>query len=296
MAASSCSSQSSHTSASSLPEDALQRNPHSQKLVADVEQWATVSSIYGPVHSWRLGWSLGVDLLVQSSICSFNCVYCQLGDIQVKTAERAIYIPTDKVERDLRLSDWEKADIITFSGNGEPTLALNIAEVHDAIKSYTNKPTMLLTNSTLLHQPQVRADIAKFDHIACKLDASNDTILQRMNRPVQGVTHESIVAGIEALRQDYTGKLSLQCMFMPTNHEDVEALATLVQRIQPDEVQLNTPKRPYPLSWIVENRGNHSDAIVESRTLRTISEPEADRIEALIRERLEVPVLSIYRR
>jgi wyosine [tRNA(Phe)-imidazoG37] synthetase (radical SAM superfamily) len=280
----------------SIPEDSVILNPIGYKQVADVESFAATSSVYGPVHSWRLGWSLGIDLLVQSSICSFNCVYCQLGDIQVKTAERAIYVPTEKIERDLRLSDWEKADVVTFSGNGEPTLALNIAEVVELIKSYTHKPTMLLTNSTLLHDASVRRDVAGFDHIACKLDSSNDVILQRMNRPVAGVTHDSIVSGIEALRQEYTGKLSLQCMFMPTNEEDVEALALLVQRLQPDEVQLNTPKRPYPLSWIVENRGNHSDAIVESRTLRTISEPEADRIEALIRSSLDVPVISIYRR
>src|SRR5690606_8207277 len=74
------------------------------------------SSVYGPVKSWRLGSSLGIDLLLETSTCSFNCVYCQLGDIQLKTAERKIYVPTEKVEKDLRLSDWEQADIITLSG------------------------------------------------------------------------------------------------------------------------------------------------------------------------------------
>lgn len=255
------------------------------------------SAIYGPVHSWRAGWSLGVDLLLQTSICSFNCIYCQLGDIQEKTAERAIYVPTAKVERDLRLSDWQKADVITFSGNGEPTLALNLGEVLQSVTEYTQKPTMVLTNATLLTNPAVRKDLQLATHVACKLDAATNTVLQRMNRPVAGITHESIVAGIEQLRAEYSGKLSLQCMFMPTNHQDVEALVALVKRLQVDEVQLNTPKRPYPKLWVVESRGNHSEPVVESQTLRTISQPEAQRIEGLLQAALagtQTAVVSVY--
>jgi wyosine [tRNA(Phe)-imidazoG37] synthetase (radical SAM superfamily) len=255
------------------------------------------SSVYGPVHSWRLGWSLGIDLLLNTSTCSFNCVYCQLGDIQLKTAKRAIYVPTEKLERDLRLSDWEKADIITLSGNGEPTLALNLGEAIRFLKDYTGKPVMVLTNATLLQDAAVQADLALADAVACKLDAATDTVLQRMNRPVDGITLESIINGIEAFSKQYTGKLSLQCMFMPTNADDVDALTSLIARINPQEVQLNTPKRPYPLEWIVDSRGNHSDALVGSRTLRTISEAEADYIETLIREKApNLPILSIYRK
>jgi wyosine [tRNA(Phe)-imidazoG37] synthetase (radical SAM superfamily) len=254
------------------------------------------SSVYGPVHSWRLGWSLGVDLLLNTSTCSFNCVYCQLGDIQLKTANRAIYVPTEKLERDLRLSEWEKADIITLSGNGEPTLALNLGEVIGLIKEYTQKPVMVLTNATLLNDPAVQRDLALADQVACKLDAATDGVL-RMNRPVAGVTLKSIISGIEAFRQVYTGKLSLQCMFMPTNSEDVDALTGLIARISPDEVQLNTPKRPYPMEWVVDSRGNHSEPLVKSQQLRTISESEADRIEQLIREKTpNLPLISIYRK
>jgi wyosine [tRNA(Phe)-imidazoG37] synthetase (radical SAM superfamily) len=255
------------------------------------------SCIYGPVKSWRLGASLGVDLLLHSSICSFNCVYCQLGDIQVKTAERKIYVPTEKVERDLRLSDWEKADLVTVSGNGEPTLALNLGEVLQVIREYTCKPSTVLTNATLLNDPAVRQDLNYADHVACKLDAATDTVLQRMNRPVAGISMARIVKGIQTLRRGYGGKLSLQCMFMPTNREDVEALAKLLESLEVDEIQLNTPKRPYPMSWLVENRGNHGDAIVESRILSTISEEEATRIEALMTEATggKIPLVSIYR-
>ncbi|MFN8615339.1 MAG: radical SAM protein [Vampirovibrionales bacterium] len=133
-----------------------------------------VSSVYGPVKSWRVGASLGIDLLLETSTCSFNCVYCQLGNIQLKTAERRIYVSTAQVEKDFKHSAWVEADIVTFSGSGEPTLALNLAEVIHLIKEYSGKPVMVLTNGTLLHDPAVRADLYQADVVAVKLDAATE--------------------------------------------------------------------------------------------------------------------------
>jgi wyosine [tRNA(Phe)-imidazoG37] synthetase (radical SAM superfamily) len=256
----------------------------------------TLSSVYGPVHSWRVGNSLGIDLLLQTSTCSFNCIYCQLGDIQLKTAERKIYVSTDQVERDLRNSRWEEADIITFSGSGEPTLALNIAEVIHMIKEYTGKPVMVLTNGTRLHDPTVQQDLQEADIVAVKLDAASEEGLQRMNRPVVGVTLEKILQGIEALKKTYRGKLCLQCMFMPTNLSEVEGLATLIEKIQPDEVQLNTPKRPYPLQWILDSRGNHGSPDYPARALKVLTLEQATEIEALLKQKTNVPIISVYKK
>lgn len=254
------------------------------------------SSVYGPVHSWRVGSSLGVDLLLETSTCSFNCIYCQLGDIQLKTSERKIYVPTAQVEHDLRRSRWEEADIITFSGSGEPTLAANLGEVIHMVKEYTHKPVMVLTNATLLNDPDVIRDLQEADMVACKLDAATEAGLKQMNRPVPGVTLEGIISGIKNLKRQYAGKLSLQCMFMPTNMREVEALADLINAIQPSEVQLNTPKRAYPLEWHLDSRGNHGEKPYPTRELRTVSVPQADEIEALLREKTQVPVLSIYKK
>ncbi|MEB3287693.1 MAG: radical SAM protein [Vampirovibrionales bacterium] len=254
------------------------------------------SSVYGPVSSWRVGQSLGIDLLLQNSICSFNCIYCQLGDIQVKTLERKIYVPTEQVEKDFKHSRWQEADIITLSGSGEPTLALNIAEVIHFIKEYSAKPVMVLTNGTLLEDAAVRRDLMEADQVAVKLDAATDSGLKQMNRPVAGVTLQSIVAGAVALKRDYPGKMSLQCMFMPTNFAEVDALAALINRINPDEVQLNTPKRPYPLAWHVESRGNHGTLEYPSRKLRVVDELQADEIEERLARQVSVPILSVYKK
>lgn len=265
-----------------------------QTDIADVNE--EKASIYGPVHSWRVGASLGVDLLLQTSTCSFNCIYCQLGDIQLKTDERKIYVPTAQIEHDLRRSRWEEADIITLSGSGEPTLALNLGEVIHLLKEYTHKPVMVLTNATLLNDSTVIHDLQEADMVACKLDASTEAGLKQMNRPVPGVTLERIVSGIKNLKANYPGKLSLQCMFMPTNRKEVDALADIINEIQPDEVQLNTPKRPYPLEWHLDSRGNHGEKAYPTRQLRVVEPTEADSIEALLQERTHVPILSIYKK
>jgi wyosine [tRNA(Phe)-imidazoG37] synthetase (radical SAM superfamily) len=265
------------------------------------------SSVYGPVHSWRVGWSLGIDMLLETSTCSFNCIYCQLGDIQQKTNLRRVYVPTEKIQADFLASDWKAADIITFSGNGEPTLAENIGEVIAWLQTQCTKPIMVLTNGTHLENPQVRQALMTVDIVAIKLDAATESGLQQMNRPVAGVTLAGILAGTHLFKAEYkaanpSGKLVLQCMFMPTNQAELEAMGALVADLQPDEVQLNTPKRPYPMRWVVENRGNHpmpdaeAVSLLETRTLRTVDEPTAAHIEASLRRLApDVTINSIYR-
>jgi wyosine [tRNA(Phe)-imidazoG37] synthetase (radical SAM superfamily) len=257
---------------------------------------AEKSSVYGPVHSWRVGASLGIDMLLELSTCSFNCIYCQLGDIQLKTAERKIYVPTSQVEHDLRRSRWEEADIITFSGSGEPTLALNLGETIHMIKEYTHKPVMVLTNATLLHDPDVIHNLQEADVIACKLDAATEAGLKQMNRPVSGVTLDGILSGIKHLKASYSGKIALQCMFMPTNLREVDAMAEIINDLQPDEVQLNTPRRPYPLEWHLDSRGNHGEKAYPTRPLRVVDPVQADEIEALLQARTHIPILSIYKK
>lgn len=258
---------------------------------------APTSTVYGPVTSWRVGQSLGVDLLFRNSICSFRCVYCQLGKIEEHTAERAVYVPTEKVMADLAESNWRDADIVTLSGSGEPTLALNLPEVIHQIKAYTGKPVMVLTNATTLTDPQVRRDLMEADKVFCKLDASNDRMLQMVDRPVAGVTVRSIVDGIKALRREYPGYLAVQSMFMPLNNQDVETFADILKEIGPDEVQLNTPLRPVPRGWYIEARGNHerANAPYEAVELKHLTREEARDLEARLRELTGLKVVSVYK-
>lgn len=255
-------------------------------------------TVYGPVHSWRFGNSLGIDLILNESTCSFNCVYCQLGNIQNVTVEQKVYVPTERVLADLGTVDWANVDVATFSGSGEPTLALNIGEVIAYIQDHFRKPVMVLTNATLLHDAATRARLHRADKIACKLDAADDATLQKMNRPAPGITLDRIVEGIKALRKsDYPGCLAIQCMFMPANRAQGTELAQLLAKISPDEIHLNTPTRPYPRAWHVACRGAHGEALpVETTHLRTITLEEAIEIETLIQEAVpQARIMSVYR-
>ena len=231
---------------------------------------------------------MGIDLLAVDSICSFSCVYCQLGKINITTSERSIFVPTACVMDDLSASDWDEADVVTFSGSGEPTLALNLGEVIHLAKVFTDKPVVVLTNATLLDSPQVRRELCLADSVFCKLDAWNDGMMKRINRPVPGVTLKGIVDGISLLRREFAGKLAVQTMVIKEMDEtDMKDYAGILNKILPDEVQLNLPSRPVPASFAIRHRENVAEASPGSHVLKTI-----DR-EALlsIRDRLE-PIVA----
>ena len=213
-------------------------------------------TVYGPVDSWRLGRSLGIDLLCVDSICSFRCFYCQLGRINVHTSEREVFVPTRKVMDDLSRAGWGGADCVTISGSGEPTLAANIGEVIREVKRVTGKPVAVLTNSAHLEDPQVRRDLLEADSVFCKLDAADERMFGRINRPVEGVTLSGVIAGITRLRAEYAGRLAVQTMLMPLNANSPEELARLLNEIRPDEIHLCAPTRPVPREWDAGARGN----------------------------------------
>lgn len=251
------------------------------------------SSIYGPVRSWRLGISLGVDLLCVDSICSLECVYCQLGKVNCLTNERQIFVSTERVLSDLKNSEWQKADVITLSGSGEPTLAKNLGEVIEKIRELTGKPVIVLTNSTLLHAAQVRAEISTADKIFCKLDAWSDEIMRRINRPYQTASLAEIVFGIRDLRREFESFLAIQTMILRTLKDaEIEKLAEHLRVIKPDEVQLNLPTRPIPPEYFVGARGNEIEIKHGFTQLKTITADELEEIRLKLADLTELPVIT----
>ena len=233
------------------------------------------SSVYGPVHSWRWGASLGVDLLLTPSCCSFRCVYCQLGEIEAPTCERAVRVPTGRVIRDLEAADWGRADVVTFSGSGEPTLAANLGEAIAEVRQRTSLPVVVLTNAMHLDDPQVRAELSLADEVCCKLDAIDDARLARINRPVRATRAESIIEGIVSFRANWSGKLSLQIMLLPGTGSSAMAFASAIAHIAPDCVQLNVPSRPVPPRHTLDTRGAHA-AFDEERAWRILDFDEVE--------------------
>ena len=238
-------------------------------------QTTKFTSVYGPVKSWRYGRSLGIDPIGPVSICSFNCVYCQLGEIERKTQERGIFIPTAKIIQDLQLFAPWNVDVITLSGSGEPTLAANLGEILAAIKELTKRPTLVLTNATLLSDPEVRAALCLADKISVKIDGVNDDRIQRVNRPVAELELSEIWNNIQKFRQEYPGQFGIQTMILTEWDGDTKAkYIQMMQSLLPDEIQLNTPSRPKPLKHELDGRENHSSAaerLYEVRSLKCVS-------------------------
>jgi wyosine [tRNA(Phe)-imidazoG37] synthetase (radical SAM superfamily) len=200
--------------------------------------------IYGPVPSWRLGRSLGIDVISGEKICSFDCIYCQLGPTYRFSRKRKVFVPTKKIIDEIKGLPTARTDYITFSGSGEPTLAKNLGSLIKAIRKIRKEKIAVLTNGSLIDSPDVRRDLALADYVSLKLDASSQGILNRINRPKGGIRFENILEGIKKFKATFKGTLALQLMFVDENKSSAGKIALLAAQIKPDEIQINTPLRP----------------------------------------------------
>jgi len=230
-------------------------------------QTTQCSAVYGPVKSWRFGLSLGIDPIGVISTCSFNCIYCQLGEIQKHTTQRQIFVHTAQILQELQaITSWDGVDVVTLSGSGEPTLALNLGDILAVAKRVTGLPTVVLTNSTLLGDPSVRSYLSSADMVAVKLDVLTSKQLHQVNRPVAGIDLADILNGIELFRQEYRGFLAIQTMLLSPPSATMQAeYIQILQRLNPDEIQLNIPSRPRAIKRNLETRGNEFSAQTEGR-------------------------------
>jgi len=204
--------------------------------------------LYGPVPSRRLGYSLGVDI-VPIKACTLDCIYCQLGRTANKTIERRDYVPGEAVLAELKekLAEGLTADFITISGSGEPTLNSQLGELIDGIKKITDIPVAILTNGTLLHRQDVRADCARADVVVPSLDAADEQTFQKVNRPHRDISIEKLISGLQTFRNEFAGRIWLEVFFVEDFNTDAEQIAKIknaIEQIRPDKVQLNTAVRP----------------------------------------------------
>jgi len=200
--------------------------------------------IYGPVLSWRLGSSLGVDpISVKDKVCSFDCIYCQIEKTTSHTKKRKTFVSTEEVIRELKSLPPVDVDYITFSGRGEPTLAKNLGTMIAEVKKVRKEPVAVITNASLLHDKEVREDLSQADFVLAKLDASSESVFKKMNGPVSGIRLSKVVDGIKKFLGQYSGKLALQIMFTKENEKEAKEIARLAREIGADEIQLNTPLR-----------------------------------------------------
>jgi wyosine [tRNA(Phe)-imidazoG37] synthetase (radical SAM superfamily) len=230
---------------------------------------------YGPFKSRRLGLSLGVDILPREKVCTYNCVYCEIGPTIniVSPKYRIISPPSNDFSRELKdiLRFFPHLDSITFGYNGEPTLNENILEFYKITKQvrgeliWTNKPPVisLFTNSSTLYLDEIREKIKNFDYVIAKLDCVADVDFKATNRPHEECpSPEVIIASLKKLKKELNlNKLVIQSLiynsnrkdFSSNNNEDnIRQLAFALKKIKPDMVQIYSiariPSEPFVFS------------------------------------------------
>jgi wyosine [tRNA(Phe)-imidazoG37] synthetase (radical SAM superfamily) len=204
--------------------------------------------LFGPVPSRRFGRSLGIDLTPYKT-CSLDCIFCQLGRTPEKTVTRKEYVPVDAVLAELKewLETDGKADYITLSGSGEPTLHSRFGKVLEFIRANSAIPAVLLTNGTMLHLPEVREAASHAGVVKVPLSAWNQASYEWVNRPHPQLRFDQLIEGQKAFRTQFKGELWMEVFLiggMNAIPADVRKIAALAKEIRPDRIQLNTAVRP----------------------------------------------------
>lgn len=248
-------------------------------------------TIFGPIHSRRLGTSLGVNLSpVDGKVCSFDCLYCEAGFNAQGPGSTGL--PSRERVRELleaRLSAMKAAgeglDVITFSGNGEPTLHPEFEGIIDdtiALRDryFQNVKISVLSNATQLHRPEVVAALERVDNNILKLDSAVADTMRLLDRPnSSGFTVDKVVEQLESigcgcivqtmiLRGEYDGNTVDN-----TTDAEVEALIAAYKRIKPREVMLYSIDRRTP-----------------ARSLEKVDREELERIADRVRRESGVAV------
>ena len=252
-----------------------------------------LTTVYGPVPSWRLGKSLGIDPILPPKTCTFDCIYCQLGKTKNKISLenwRVTKVSVSMVAEDLKSYidkfGIESIDYITFSGSGEPTLNPDLGKMIKAVKRIAPSiPIAVLTNSSLFSLKKVRENLLEADLVVAKLDAPTEEIFKAINRPSEKITLKFVVKGLKKLRRETSGKIAIQIMLLkaknkPLNSDvnSVKRLIELVNEVSPDEVELNTPTRPPSEKYV-----------------SVLSRKELSEIESLFRDNVEAEIISVYK-
>lgn len=220
--------------------------------------------IFGPIHSRRLGLSLGVNLLpIDAKICSFNCIYCECGfnttikEFPFPTREQVYEILQTKLSQ--MISDNEIPDVITFAGNGEPTLHPDFDKIIDDTLLLRDKycpsaKVSVLSNSTRIHKPKVFSALKKVDNNILKFDSAIDKTMQLMDQPVG--KHITVNWLIDELKK-FEGQLIIQTMFLRgnlngetvdnTTEEEVSAWIAALQQIKPQQIMMYSLDRETPV-------------------------------------------------
>lgn len=217
----------------------------------------TVEVAFGPVPSRRLGRSLGINN-IPPKICTYSCVYCQLGrTFRMQVDRDAFYDPEEIIRAvEARLSELrrkdEPVDYLTFVPDGEPTLDLNLGQEIELLKQLSI-PVAVITNSSLIFREAVREELSQADWVSLKVDAASEPVWRRINRPHKELDLAEIKQGLLEFARTFRGTLASETMLIQGLNEDtaeLEKTAKLLAELEPAIAYIAIPTRPPAEAWV----------------------------------------------
>lgn len=237
--------------------------------------------VFGPVHSRRLGVSLGINLLPTTcKYCTFNCVYCECGWTKINNIDKIEFPPAIVVRQFLekKLREMQEnnslPEAISFAGNGEPTLHPEFAEVIDYTIALRNKYSpeskiAVLSNSTMLHLPEVVEALKKIEMNIMKLDAGTEETFRTINDPQVDITVDEIIKNLKL----FNSKLIIQTLFVRgdyngkiidnTTTKEVNLWLEHLKEIKPERVMIYPIARGTPVRGLEKISLKELDAIAK---------------------------------
>jgi wyosine [tRNA(Phe)-imidazoG37] synthetase (radical SAM superfamily) len=211
--------------------------------------------IFGPVTSRRFGKSLGINI-IPFKICTYDCIYCEVGKTTKKTAERKDYVNVDLLLEEFKQTYslyQNNLDVITITGQGEPTLNSQLGDIITKIQSLADKPILVLTNGSLLYEEEVRSALSKAHMVCTSLDAVHPDIFYKVNNPFFNINLDNLINGLIEFSYFYTGKLYIEVLLVKgvndyINH--IDEIIKVIRKCKYYSVQINTVYRPpaYPFA------------------------------------------------
>lgn len=212
---------------------------------------------FGPVPSRRLGYSLGINHIPPKH-CTYSCVYCQVGRTTALEVKRHDFYPVEQIvwEVEQKITEAVKigrrVDYLTLVPDGEPALDNHLGKLIEALRVF-NIPIAVISNASLIDQPDVQADLLLADWVSLKVDAVSEQEWRRINRPHSHLSLTAILDGMQQFRERFWGKLVTETMLVEGVNDDetaIENLFVFLSQLMPDKSYLSIPTRPPAEGWV----------------------------------------------
>ncbi|MFO8163295.1 MAG: radical SAM protein [Desulfatiglandales bacterium] len=214
--------------------------------------------VFGPVPSRRLGSSLGINN-IPPKVCSYSCVYCQIGKTIRLQSERQAFYETDDLAREIKEKVNEvkkrdaKIDYLTFVPDGEPTLDSNLGRIIEVIRPFHIK-IAVITNASLITRKDVREELQKADLVSLKLDAATKKTWLRIDRPHKSLDLKVILDSMIEFAEGFQGEIITETMLlkgMNDSYKEIKKIADFLTLLKPAKSYISIPTRPTTVKGVL---------------------------------------------